>query len=699
MQSSSISAANPAFLPGSKKIGENAPRPRAGGGKTASDDSAMLSRHTAAPADASVSAARDRAVADSLIAKILPGENGVGKLILRPFVKLPQPILEPTARGFDSKNVYNIATIRENGTTYMIYRAESDEETANENTGRFGLAWSADGARFERYPQPIVVPEHDYERGGVEDPRIVKAGDTYILTYTGFPGKAGYWDRTPKLCLATSKDLLHWEKKGPVFPQFSPTGNESKSGAILPEKIKSGPYKGRYVMYFGDSNIWMAHSKDLVHWTPAEKPVLTPRAGSFDGELVESGPPPIVTKDGILLIYNSAARDETGNLVYKAGAALFSKSDPSKLIARTDAPFLEPSAAWEKVGYVDEVVFAQGLNIHDGKANLYFGGGDHEIGLATMDPSKDREPATASPAAVKPWLETDGAFWKYLLPVMNHVSNPSVVRDKNTLYMLFRSHDGAGGQPDRIGLAFSENGLDWTPYPRPVISPDQPYEKNGVEDPRVTKIGDTFYATYGASSDEYGKSHVALAVSKNMMTWEKKGPILEIGDKNRWDGGNRKAAVIVPEKINGRYVMYYMGESQPFKTAIGIAYSDDLVHWEPSKDPVALPRGGSFDSMGIEPGPAPMVTKDGIILFYNGWDQSKTRKIGAILFSKDDPSKILDRAENPILEPTRDWEKSGVAPGEISANGLVDAGGWKMNLYYGASGSSIGLATAKKKEQ
>jgi predicted GH43/DUF377 family glycosyl hydrolase len=194
------------------------------------------------------------------------------------------PILSP-GDGFESHGVFNPTVIMVNDTIYMFYRAQDEHGTSS-----IGLAKSVDGIHFERNSEPLIVPEYDYELpGGCEDPRIVKVTDTYYLTYTAYDGD------TARLALATSKDLVQWEKHGPILPSFGWT----KAGAILPEKID-----GRYVMYFGDSNMWIAWSTDLIHWEVIDEPVLRPRKGYFDGGIVEPGPPPMLTEDGILLIYN-----------------------------------------------------------------------------------------------------------------------------------------------------------------------------------------------------------------------------------------------------------------------------------------------------------------------------------------------------------------------------------------------------------
>ena len=131
-------------------------------------------------------------------------------------------------------------------------------------------------------------------------------------------------------------------------------------------------------MYFGDTHIWMATSDDLIEWTAIETPVFSPREGKFDNVLVEPGPPAVRTEQGILLIYNGAGKfSETGDkLIYATGQILLQVKD------RCEKPFLSVTEAWEKEGYVDNVVFAEGLVKRGDQWLLYYGGGDRVIGLA-----------------------------------------------------------------------------------------------------------------------------------------------------------------------------------------------------------------------------------------------------------------------------------------------------------------------------
>src|SRR6266852_4863809 len=292
-----------------------------------------------------------------------------------------EPILSPQGTTWESAGTFNPATVLHNGKIVMLYRAQDAF-----GTSRLGYAESTDGIHFSRRPEPVLSPETDYEKdGGVEDPRLQKFGDTYYLTYTGYNKKDA------QLCLATSSDLIHWERKGVILPAYQGNWNKgwTKSGAIVPEKIN-----GKFWMYWlgtasdKTDQMGLSYSTDLIHWTEATTaPVLPRRAGMFDSRVVEPGPPPILTKVGIVLIYNGA----DDNLVYRTGVAVFDRHDPRKLLSRTDTAIFSPEKEWETVGQVPNVVFIegmlQGLETRDDSPlrsyfRFYYGGADKYVGVA-----------------------------------------------------------------------------------------------------------------------------------------------------------------------------------------------------------------------------------------------------------------------------------------------------------------------------
>jgi predicted GH43/DUF377 family glycosyl hydrolase len=293
----------------------------------------------------------------------------------------PDPILSPQGDGFESAGTFNLSVIKKDGKFVMLYRAQD-----RKGTSALGYATSDDGIHFTRRAEPVMVSEAPYEKGGgVEDPRLQKIDGTYYLTYTGYNNVDGPAadKKDAQLCLATSADLVHWQRKGVIIPSFKGKWNVkwTKSGAIVPEKIN-----GKYWMYYladaqgKDTQMGVAYSDDLLHWTDAlDHPILASRPGSFDSQVVEPGPAPIITPQGIFLIYNGA----DDKLVYSTGWVLFDKNDPTKVLARSDEPIFAPEKEWEKVGQVPNVVFVEGM-VRDGNRWLfYYGGADKHVGVAT----------------------------------------------------------------------------------------------------------------------------------------------------------------------------------------------------------------------------------------------------------------------------------------------------------------------------
>ena len=282
------------------------------------------------------------------------------------------PIVSPQGTSWESAGTFNPAVIVRNGRFVMLYRAQDAS-----GTSRLGYAESRDGIRFKRRPDPVLSPEAPYEKdGGLEDPRLVQIDETYYLTYTAYNKKDA------QLCLATSQDLIHWDRKGIILPAYQGKWNVgwTKSGAIIPAKIA-----GKYWMYWlgtaadKTDQMGLSYSTDLLHWTEAlDTPVLPRRPGQFDSHVVEPGPPPLITPSGIVLVYNGA----DDNLVYRTGVAIFDLSDPRKLIVRTEQPVFAPEKDWEKVGQVSNVVFIEGMARKENRFLFYYGGADKYVGVA-----------------------------------------------------------------------------------------------------------------------------------------------------------------------------------------------------------------------------------------------------------------------------------------------------------------------------
>jgi len=306
------------------------------------------------------------------------------------------PIL--TARpdlSWCSRKVYNCAVHEEDGMYYMLFRAVGDDWIS-----RLGIAESEDGVRFTIRPKPVVSPGYPWESHGCEDPRMVKFGDRFFVTYTAFDGI------TARAAIMWSKDFRNWSERHLLFPDIDNPQREnlpydwSKAAAIYPEKLG-----GKYYLLFGDNHIWSAVSDNMKDWEPLPHPILDARGGHFDSAYIEMGPPPIRTTKGWLVLYHGIDRMD-GQRTYALGAALFDIDDPLKLIWRCSKPILSPKEPYETFGMVDiidggfdalkrmkitdfrrlakehklpKAIFCCGAIEEHGTLKLYYSGGDTVI--------------------------------------------------------------------------------------------------------------------------------------------------------------------------------------------------------------------------------------------------------------------------------------------------------------------------------
>ena len=354
-----------------------------------------------------------------------PLEKGQKSWTIEGFTKIDSvnPILSPNTEVvfncplnkkqvyWAQRNVLNPTVVVKDSAIHLFFRAQDSL-----GTSRIGMATSTDGIHFDWHPEPVFYPDDDqmkpYEWNfrkvdgkpldkecsfcyfdGVEDPRIVESEDgLYIMTYTAYDGK------TARLALASSSDLLNWTKHGLVLKEEKYENTWSKAGAIVAKEIQgrmvATKIQDQYWMYFGDTNLFMATSEDLIHWKVAENEennkrisVLHPRMGYFDSRLVEPGPAALLRDEGILLIYNgsnAANYNDPGlpQFTYAAGQALFDSQNPFRLIDRAESYFIHPNKDYEREGEVNEVCFVEGLVPFNQHWWLYYGTADSKIAVA-----------------------------------------------------------------------------------------------------------------------------------------------------------------------------------------------------------------------------------------------------------------------------------------------------------------------------
>jgi len=278
-----------------------------------------------------------------------------------------KPILQPIAdHEWEKAAVFNAAAVYHKKLFHMIYRATN--LGGHEKYGRYinalGYAVSGDLLTWHRYEEPILTNSVPQEERGPEDPRIVKIDNLFYMTYVGFRG------RTPgdyRICLATSKDLVHWDRKGIVLDE------PNKNASLFPEKI-SGKY---YMLHRRHPDIWICHSEDLKTWIGHEK-IMSPLPETWNQTRIGIAGPPVKTKKGWFLIFHGV--DEFNH--YRLGVALLDQTNPGRVLARQKEPIIEPELDWEINGYIPNVIFSCATVLSGNRIYCLYGGADTVMGVA-----------------------------------------------------------------------------------------------------------------------------------------------------------------------------------------------------------------------------------------------------------------------------------------------------------------------------
>jgi len=274
------------------------------------------------------------------------------------------PILTRHDVPYLVETVHNAGVVKA-GTRYvMVFRS-------HQRSGRsiLGLAESGDGFRFTVRPEPFMTPAAGgpfaaAEEYGVEDPRITALDGRYYLTYSA------YSRHGVRIGLAVTDDFERVERVALI------TQADHRNVVLFPER-----FGGRYARldrphsHIARWSIWISFSPDLVHWGDS-RPLIAPAAYHWDEMKIGPGAPPIPTDRGWLLIYHGVFQTMAG-AVYRLGAALLDREDPSRVVGVADDWILQPEDPWEVTGYVPNVVFSCGaVPEPDGTLKLYWGGAD-----------------------------------------------------------------------------------------------------------------------------------------------------------------------------------------------------------------------------------------------------------------------------------------------------------------------------------
>ena len=616
------------------------------------------------------------------------------------------PILTPDKNhAWEAEAVFNGCPIEKDNKIFLLYRAVSlpHYHTLAQTklmVSDIGIAESKDGINFFNRRR-FIIPEHEWERFGCEDPRVTKLNNKYYIFYTAlseYPFRA----EGIKVGLAISKDLEHIQEKHLITPfnakamALFPERIGGKIWAILTVHTDKPPAKICLASFDKEEDLWQE-----VNWQKwyqnFEKYSLPLQRQPQDH--LEVGPPPIKTKYGWLILYSYIKNYFSSNRIFGIEAVLLDLKNPMKIIARTDYPILTPDEYYERIGLAPNIVFPSGALMRKNCLYLYYSAADTTCSLTFIDViglidkmlkketelikfTRAKENPIISPIKDHPW-EAKATF------------NPAAIYLENKVHILYRAM--SEDNTSTIGYAQSKDGIhiDYR-SPNPIYTPREPFEQklipggnSGTEDPRLTQIGDKIYMLYTAFD---GKNPPRVA-----LTWIKVKDFL--AQKWNWSKATTvsphdfddKDSALFPEKFKGKYlIIHRIGDD------VDLAFVSDLelktekeleeYRWLPT-------RKGMWDSKKVGVAAPPIKTQEGWLVLYHGVSEDNVYRLGAVLCDIKDPTKITARTDEPIFEPETTYEKKGEAPNVVFPCGAVLIGN-KIFIYYGGADKVVGVATA-----
>ena len=597
-----------------------------------------------------------------------------------------------------------------------------------------GLAVRQPDGAFQLADEPLIAPRDEDDRYGCEDARVTRLGGRWWITYTGLAEPAATADRGVGICLASTVDWKTVERYGRIGPAVRDKDAAlfpERVGGRIAMFHRIAP--DVQVVFFEDEEQMTAPGERFWERALADldaSVVLRPER-TWEAKKVGMGPPPIATDDGWLVVYHAADADH----VYRAGLALLDRDDPRRVVARTRRPVLAPELAWEREGDVPNVVFPQGATVEDGVLNLYYGAADRAIGHAwapladVLDALREegRTPGTVPPvtfdfAGHRDRRRTLGASAvaverlhggrPVLEPVADHawesgvVLNPAAVHVEpgahldamtdawgldgdlrqrlagGACVMLYRAQGTAYAREtpagrhaaSSLGLAVFTPGLDlvWR-APEPAVAPDAPFHDLGVEDPRCTRVGDTYYVHYtgytsaasGAGDGAplapgaAGRTQLCLATTQDFAAWTLHGPLL--GDVNRY--GDKNGALF-PEPAGGRWWLWHRPMAGPHPMAMHLASAETPDGpWSSHGRALASYRFRDHALSWLGAAGPPVALGDGrfLALYHQGHLSFEGRRfynLSAMLVEPAADPPVVARAE-PVLLPEGDAERVG----------------------------------------
>jgi len=617
-----------------------------------------------------------------------------------------QIILSPDpSNPWEAEAVFNPCPIEHNGKYYIVYRSQSERKNYQGHElslSTISIAESKDGINNFTNRRTLIWPEFDWELFGCEDPRVTKIGDTFFIFYTAlssFPPNS----ESIKIALATTKDLKTIDFKQLVTP-FN-----AKAATLFPEKID-----GKYTIALTvdsdrpPSRIALAQAtnfKDFfdkefwLDWYQQHHNYILDLS-RINTDQVEVGAPPILTDEGWLLVYSHIQMyTSPEKRLFGIEAIILDKNNPQKILKRTAYPLLRPEPGFGKNGLVENVIFPSGALLQGDILKIYFGSADNFCTVSKMNYSCVLKSLSSRPTFFPPKLEKSpnnpilepdpDSYWQ-----SKAVFNPAAVYEEGKFYIIYRAL--SADNTSSLGLAESKDGTNFKTFPDPIYVPRADFEQkkvpgglSGCEDPRITKIGDTYFMFYTAY-DGVNPPRVAVSTIKVKdflsKDWNWSEPKLVsppgVDDKN---------TCLLPAKTCSQYVIFHRvhGEDIAIDYVDNLDFSDEM--WL-EKESSITPRERFWDSKKIGIAAPPIKTDIGWLLLYHGVSSVDNQyRVGFMILEEIEPRQVIHRCLYPILEPTDPWEIYGDVANVVFPCGAVLVEG-VLYVYYGGGDKVICMA-------
>ena len=563
----------------------------------------------------------------------------------------------------------------------------------NDTTKTVRATVSSDGLHFDDTKKKISLPALGTAKDFYANFTITEYKNEHILSFVD-QGKA-----SRHLSFASSRDGFSWELKTQVKTIH-------EQGVIVPNY----QHERQYVMYFGEHEIKVAYSTDLVTWKVDPTPIIAPPRE--DANSIWLGIAGVhLTNEGILLSFYTKTV-VAGHELFHLSNVLLDSSDPSSALD-------DPKAIWRQpIEWLGKTIQPLGVVYFQNRLFSYWvtdGVDIHAVAHTPAHKTFDRYATKVANIVLRKHHTNP-----ILTPLEDHpwesfaVFNPAALHARGKTHIVYRAV--GENMMSVLGYAESDDGVHISRrFDAPMLVPRAPFEGlvdgtsydhdspyisgigwGGTEDPRLTYIEEDhkIYLTYVAF-DGWSPPRVAFSsihdedfFNHNWDKWSYPVLISKPGMVN-------KNATVLPKKVNGKYVFFH--RVFPNILVDYLDSLDELGHKGKYLEGhhIIPPRPNAWDSRKVGIGPTPVETPLGWLVIYHAVDdrQDNQYKMGAMILDKEDPTKVLYRTSSPILEPTEWYENQGFKSGVAYPCGATIVNN-TLNVYYGGADTVVCVAQA-----